>query len=183
MARKLKALKENLKTWNEHAFEELKGLDSVEEVRELFDEERARNFHVSVVLEMVSLLEEISWRQKSNTLWLKEGGKCTKFFHWVANTDSWNNGIETLLVDGLDTSDQTTITNHIVKYYEHSKYSLNALDLQEEEWLEWPLEEMEIQKVVSRMVGDKTPSPYGFSKAFFQICWNVTKDDIMGVFS
>jgi hypothetical protein len=32
-------------------------------------------------LEASFLHEEISWRQKYRVRWLKEGDKCTKFFH------------------------------------------------------------------------------------------------------
>jgi hypothetical protein len=47
-----------------------------------------------------NLMEELSLRQKSRTLWLREGSMCTKFFHCVANSNRRNNSIESLLVNG-----------------------------------------------------------------------------------
>jgi hypothetical protein len=38
-------------------------------------------------LEKIALTEEISWRKKYRVLWLKEGDKCTKVFHHVANSN------------------------------------------------------------------------------------------------
>jgi hypothetical protein len=52
-------------------------------------------------LEMTTLLEEVSWRQKLRALWLREGDKCTKFFHQVANSKRMNCSIEQLVVNGI----------------------------------------------------------------------------------
>ena len=49
---------------------ELKALDRTEERRQISRE-----------LEASLLQEEICWRQKSRIRWLKEGDKCTKYFH------------------------------------------------------------------------------------------------------
>jgi hypothetical protein len=37
-------------------------------------------------------------------------------------------------------------------------------------------------EMVKNMNGDKTPSPDGFSLAFFQFCWSILKEDIMQIF-
>jgi hypothetical protein len=57
-------------------------------------------------------------RQKSRIRWLKEGGKCTKFFHQVANGNRRNNSIESLVVNGTPISDPTIVSNHIVNFYD-----------------------------------------------------------------
>jgi hypothetical protein len=87
----------DLKKWNEEVFgniecnkskllDDLRELDAIEEVRALDSEELAKKGEISRELEACLLMEEISWRQKSRILWLKEVDKCSKFFHSMANS-------------------------------------------------------------------------------------------------
>jgi hypothetical protein len=198
-------LKADLKRWNEQVFgnvefrkkallEELNALDCLEEERGLAPFEKVRKSVVISELEHVTLQEEISWRQKSRVLWLKEGDKCTKFFHRVANSNKRYNSIESLSVNGSVSSDQPTIRASVVQYYESlftEPYSwrprLDDLDFSslgevEASSLETPFEEREVLEVVKGMNRDKAPGPDGFSMAFYQDCWDVLKSDIMGVF-
>jgi hypothetical protein len=48
--------------------------------------------------------------------------------------------------------------------------------------LELPFLEREVFEVVKGMNRDKAPGPDGFSMAFFQVCWDVIKSDLMRVF-
>jgi len=50
----------------------------IEEGRALCVEERVRKKKVLHDLESSTLLEEVSWRQESRSLWLREGDKRTK---------------------------------------------------------------------------------------------------------
>jgi hypothetical protein len=76
--------------------EDLCALDRLDEQRGLAPEEKIRKYEVIRDLENSILQEEISWRQKSRVLWLKEGDKCTKFFHRIANSNRRSNAIVSL---------------------------------------------------------------------------------------
>jgi hypothetical protein len=78
---------------------------STKEQRGLTLEEKFRKSEVIRDMENATLQEEISWRHKSRVLWLKEGDKCTKFFHWIANSNRRFNAIESLSVNGSISSD------------------------------------------------------------------------------
>ena len=115
--------------------------------------------------------------------WLKEGDKCTKFFHQVANANRRNNCIESMSVNGVDASDLDIISNHIVNFYESlfskplswrprlDNLEFDVLNVDEATSLEEPFEEREAREVVKGMDRDKALNPDGFSMAFFQDCW------------
>jgi hypothetical protein len=206
LAQKLKALKVDLKSWNEQVFgnvesfklarlEELRAHDRIEEERGLDPEELLRKNSIASDLERIILQEEISWRQKSRVLWLKAGDKCIKFFHQIANSNRRSNSIDSLSVNGSVTSDQPAIRYHIVHFYESlfsEQYNwrpkldgiaFNSLSLEEATQLELPFEKREVLEVVKSMNRDKAPGPDGFPLAFFQDCWDVIKSDMMGLFT
>ena len=91
MAKKLTALKLDLKKWNETEFgnvtfkkqqfwSKLNVLDTREETHTLTAEEKLEQINLRTEIEKFTLLEEISWRQKSRVLHLREGDSNTRFF-------------------------------------------------------------------------------------------------------
>jgi hypothetical protein len=205
LAKKPRALKGEIKRWNQEVFgnvrarnkawaEKLELLDRSEEVRRLSEEEKERRRLLASDLEASLLQEEISWRQKSRVKWLKEGDKCTKFFHQVANANRRNNSIESLLVNGYSISDPASIGEHVVSYYDSlfseplswkprlDNLEFDSLNGEEASSLEEPFEEREVREVIKGMDRDKASGPDRFSMAFFQDCWEVVKGDFMAVF-
>ena len=84
LARKLKALKEDLKKWNKEEFGDLAfrkkcllfdllGFDAREDLSGLSQEEQTRRIQIKGEITHLASFEEISWRQKARTLFVKEG--------------------------------------------------------------------------------------------------------------
>ena len=65
----------------------------------------------------VACTEEISYRQKSRCLWLKEGDRNTKFFHWMANAHMRRNQIGSLKINGATVSTDKEVKEGIVEFY------------------------------------------------------------------
>uniref|UniRef100_A0A2N9J9F5 Reverse transcriptase domain-containing protein n=1 Tax=Fagus sylvatica TaxID=28930 RepID=A0A2N9J9F5_FAGSY len=205
VASKLKALKRDLKIWNDEEFGNIDGrksslaatvksLDDIEDERHLSDMEHAQRDQAKADLEKTLLMEEICWRQKSRTLWLKEGDKNTKFFHRIANSHRRKNAIGQLEVEGVTVTDTGEIKDRLVDFYKNlfteirvrrptlDNLPFSSIDSEEAAGLEADFTEEEVSEAVHNMNGDKAPGPDGFSLAFFQFCWSVVKGDIMQIF-
>ncbi|KAG7967737.1 hypothetical protein I3843_08G114300 [Carya illinoinensis] len=198
LAEKLKALKKDLKIWNEQVFGDVtsqkKNLFQELQTLEGVGEGNHRKVQVIAELERLTLMEEISWRQKSRALWLRERDKCTQFFHRVANAHRRFNAVESMNINVENISDQEVIKEHVVGHFQHllsephewrptlDDLAFEAIDQTSRAWLERPFEEEEVHQVIKKMNKDKAPGPDGFTMAFFQFCWEVVREEVMLVF-
>ena len=146
LAKKLAALKLDLKKWNKVEFgnvtikkqqpwNKLNDLDVREETQPLTVEEKLEQTNLRTDIEKLTLLEEVSWRQKSRVLHLRDGDANTKFFHRMANSHRRNNGIESLMVDGILSSNQGMIADCITQFF-MKLYSMRSklLDRYQKSW-------------------------------------------------
>jgi hypothetical protein len=206
LAQKLKGLKGDLKVWNKQVFGdvgvkrqqlecELQLLDEKESDFSLSKEERLRWEECKLELENVTHMEEVSWRQKSRVLWLKEGDNNTKFFHKMANSHRRYNYMERVEVDGVVYEEVPEVCEIVVHFYEslyqeHEPWrpTVNGLDFgvissEERDMLKRKFKTEEVLQVVKDLQGDKAPGPDGFTMAFFQHCWSVIGGEVMDFFA
>ncbi|XP_059441980.1 E4 SUMO-protein ligase PIAL1-like [Corylus avellana] len=97
---------------------DIQELDELAELRGLDQEEKSRKADLLKDLENTLLCEEIYWRQKSRTLWLKEGDRNTRFFHKMANSYRRYNRVEVLRINGVLSDDPVMVKDHMVQYYQ-----------------------------------------------------------------
>ncbi|RVW24957.1 Transposon TX1 uncharacterized 149 kDa protein [Vitis vinifera] len=205
LAKKLQALKYDLKRWNKEvvgnvtarkdaALEELNSWDRLESCGPLSEEDRHSQRIVRDEFSHCAILEEISWRQKSRALWLKEGDSNTKFFHRMANARRRGNFISSLTVRGVRLSKEEELREGIGSYFKSlfeeprvrrpdvESSLFKTLDALDNETLEGHFSEEEVYKAISELGGDKAPGPDGFTLAFWKSCWPIVGGEVMQVF-
>ena len=139
-------------------------------------------------------LEEVSWRQESRMLCIKEGDNNTKFFHKVANSRRRYNHISMLEVNGVIYEAKSEMANQAVQFYKNlymesvewrpfvEGLKFDQIERLERDCVERRFEQEEVLRVVKELKGDKAPGPNGFSLAFYHHCWGVVKRDVLAVF-
>ena len=179
---------------SQQLWRKLSALDARGETHALIAEKKLEQINLRTEIEKFTLLEEISWRQKSRVLQLRERDSNKRFFHKMTNSNRRNNGIESLLVNGSLSSNQGMIENCITQIFMnlYSEQQVirpfpNVLEFpmisrDNAVWLERPFKEAEVFEVIQNFNGDKSAGPDGFPMAFFQACWEILKFDLMAIF-
>ena len=120
------------------------------------------------------ILKELFFKRKlvgSKNLvkWLKEGDKCTKFFHLMANSNKRFNTIDSLLIDGSLSFDLVAIREHAVNFYESlfakslswrprlDDLEFDSLSIGEASSLKAPFLEREVKDIIFGMDGNNAP--------------------------
>ncbi|RVW56212.1 Transposon TX1 uncharacterized 149 kDa protein [Vitis vinifera] len=139
-------------------------------------------------------MEEISWRQKSRQIWLKEGDKNTGFFHKMANSNRRKNCLKKIKVNGNWLSEEQEIQRGVVRAFQSllsdpggwrpsvNNLEFDSIGAEEAARLELMFTVEEVFLALSELNGDKAPDPDGFTLAFWHFCWDFVKDEIMGFF-
>ena len=127
-----------------------------------------------------SLLEEISWRQKSREIWLKEGDRNTGFFHIMANSHIRRNTIERIRIGREWLEGEREVRTGIMNAFKGllsdpgvwraspEGLDFSRLDDLAASKLEEPFTEEEVHAALLNLKGDKGPGPNGFTAAFWQ---------------
>jgi hypothetical protein len=112
----------------------------------------------------------------------------------MANSHRRRNQIKSIEVDGSRFDEEAGIRHQVVQFYkslyqETEEWRLDmdglsfaSIGAEAKNRLERRFDKEEVVQVLKDLEGDKAPGPDGFTIAFFQHCWQVIQDDIMGFF-
>ncbi|XP_059623206.1 uncharacterized protein LOC132266370 [Cornus florida] len=205
LAGHLRRLKGSIKIWNKEVFgnlvwrknqvlAEIADIDRMEGQGDLADALKVRRAECKAEFAEIAIMEEISWRQKSKALWLKEGDSNTNFFHRLANAHKRGNHIGRIQVEGELLCKEEDICKGISEFYEKLfteivewrplLEGLQFASISSEECLglEEPFSEEEVLSALKSCNRDKAPSPDGFTMRFLLECWEVVRGEVMDSF-
>ena len=115
------------------------------------------------------LMEEISWRQKSREVWLKEGDRNTGFFHKMANSHRRRSNLTKIKINGYWIVEEREIQGAVVSAFQHLLSDLGGwspsldglvferLEGEEAARLEEPFSVIEVVSALFDLSGDKAP--------------------------
>ncbi|XP_042481037.1 uncharacterized protein LOC122061688 [Macadamia integrifolia] len=206
LAQKLKALKHAIRSWLLEAFSNLNhevaiaksGLDDIQRcLEEEAHSEQLVNLEADAKTKYWNAIDnhEKLWVQKSRIRWLKDGDRCSRFFHVMAKVKRARNSIRSIITEnGSEVSDLDQLGSYLSDFYEnfHKKVDLeyhphifNCIPniLQDHDWLMLDAipSDDEIKKAVWDLDPDSSPGLDGFSGSFFRRCWMIINLDVCRV--
>lgn len=146
------------------------------------------------LVEKLSDQEEIYWKQRSRSSWLKWGDKNSKFFHAQAAQRKSRNTIQGLITAHGDLATTSTAMEEVILDYFGTLFTtthpsicdieiaLNDVEPKVTQSMNSalcaPFSAEEVKKALFQLHPDKAPGPDGMTKLFFQKFWNITGQDI-----
>ena len=158
-------------------------------------EDRLERFQIKRELSNVQSQIDLFWRERAKEHWLDKGDRDTRFFHRVGGMRRRFNAIDKIVVEGERHGDVSLVKDAIVHFYEKLYHedaasrlflegiSYNSIVEEDASELVKEFFEEEVWKAINDLGKDKAPGPDVFNIDFFQHCWNVVKEDIMGFFA
>jgi len=141
--------------------------------------------------------EELYWHKRSNNKWLLEGDLNTGFFQRVANGKKRKNTIFSMQKDGMEIEETEKILDLATNYYKDlfGKSANVDIKLNQDCWVsnekvsqsecenlcrKFELEE--IKQAIFNMEKNTAPGPDHMPVEFFQVCWDIIKEDLLEMF-
>lgn len=206
---RLKSLKGKIRIWNKEEFRNIfEDKKMIENQLRTLQEEVISHGYSGDLLErekdLTSQLhqrekqEEIFWRQKSRTKWLKEGDRNTKFFHRSTIQRRSFNKISTLKKpDGESTTFRAEMESLLVDYFsdilaelgldrdpaisEITAFIPRLITAAQNDLLSRPVSMEELSEGLNSMASDTAPGPDGFTINFFKQFWDMLKEDVLQI--
>jgi ribonuclease HI len=138
--------------------------------------------------------EEDYWRQKSRSLWLKEGDRNTGYFHKQAEARKQYKAVTEVQVQNKTIADPEGIKQAAYEAFETLYTEPKGTEMDQQRYpltviprlinedtnnkLTREVTQQEIKEALDQMNPDKAPGPDGFTARFYQQCWNIIKKDL-----
>ena len=204
LTKKLKALKEKLKSWNKTCFgivhENVKHAESkLQEIQNQIQAIGHNDDLLNAEKEAHKLFEdalnreEMFWQEKARLNWHLHGDGYTEFFHRIAKIKTSTKLITTLQDGDHVLTEKSQIANHVTSYYKNlfcTNFVLQDSLLAEEVIPTLIIDEVnrmltmlpshqEIKAAIFALNKDSAPGPDGFGAFFFQHYWDIVKGDLI----
>ncbi|XP_075496425.1 uncharacterized protein LOC142533502 [Primulina tabacum] len=200
---KLKRLKFHLKWWNRDVFGNI--FDKITEAeRAVLSAEAACETDPSALnwtslsdriadLARVTAMEADFWKQKAACNWLEDGERNTKLFHNMVRKKRVANKIFRIWDNGVCLSSPAQIQQSGTSFFQNlltgDPFVLDCPDfsgfpsvisaVENDGFFVTPSLE-EVRAIVFSISPDSVAGPDGFSSAFFQHCWEIVHQDVLG---
>ncbi|KAK3189736.1 hypothetical protein Dsin_029297 [Dipteronia sinensis] len=176
---KLKTLKGRLKDWNVNVFGNVHAKMQAAKCKP--DDIQNKAIAKKEVLDSARI-QDIFWREKCKLKWLKDGDRCSKYFHTYAKYRASKSSINSLQINEMMVDDPDAISTHVVDFYSNLYSSTSdtrpndmlhfipslVSDQENAELISIPFAE-EIKNIIFSMDPSSAPGPDVFPGSFYQV--------------